>query len=408
MATTSFYLDCRRKPEGVHSLRISVCHHTKTASYPLGVRIRKDQWNSVTHTIVNHPEAKYWNNFIYRRKVAVDTLILKLEDEDSRKLTSMTAVELRDYLSSLLQPTVKPRVKRKRENSSSSFLKWFDRYTARKSGRTREIYVATRKRLVSWLGERSLARVRFEDIKVSWLEDFEDFLSKTAGANANAIHFRNIRAVVNYAISNEVTTYYAFRRFKIKSKVTRKRNFDVDTLRRIFDYRCSDEWQQRCLDYFKLSFMLIGINVVDLYGVSEVKHGRIEYVRSKTHRTYSIKIEPEAMCIIERYSGGKRLLNFTDGYKNYRYFYNALCKGFKAIKEQLGLDDFTTYWARHSWATIAASLDIPKETIAAGLGHGGNTVTDIYIDYDMRKVDDANRKVLDYVLYGRRPSPFTP
>ena len=64
--------------------------------------------------------------------------------------------------------------------------------------------------------------------------------------------------------------------------------------------------------------------------------------------------------------------------------------------------NLTTYWARHTWATIAASLDIPKETIAAALGHGGNTVTDIYIDFDQRKVDEANRKVIDWALYGKK------
>ena len=42
------------------------------------------------------------------------------------------------------------------------------------------------------------------------------------------------------------------------------------------------------------------------------------------------------------------------------------------------------------------------DTIAHALGHGGNTVTDIYIDFDQSKVDDANRRVLDWVLYGRR------
>ena len=54
-------------------------------------------------------------------------------------------------------------------------------------------------------------------------------------------------------------------------------------------------------------------------------------------------------------------------------------------------------WALHTSATIASSLDIPKETIAAALGHGGNTVTDIYIDFDQKKVDEANRKVIDHV-----------
>jgi integrase len=57
----------------------------------------------------------------------------------------------------------------------------------------------------------------------------------------------------------------------------------------------------------------------------------------------------------------------------------------------------TIYWMRHTWATLAAELDIPKETIAAALGHGGNDVTDIYIRFDQRKVDKANRQVIDYV-----------
>lgn len=36
------------------------------------------------------------------------------------------------------------------------------------------------------------------------------------------------------------------------------------------------------------------------------------------------------------------------------------------------------------------------------IGHGGHSVTDIYIDFDQRKVDDANRRVIDWVLYGRK------
>lgn len=56
------------------------------------------------------------------------------------------------------------------------------------------------------------------------------------------------------------------------------------------------------------------------------------------------------------------------------------------------------YWARHSWATIAASLDIPNETIAAALGHSyGNRVTSIYINFDEKKIDAANRSVLNLI-----------
>lgn len=61
--------------------------------------------------------------------------------------------------------------------------------------------------------------------------------------------------------------------------------------------------------------------------------------------------------------------------------------------------DLTTYWSRHTWATIASALDIPMELIGRALGHSwvNKTITSVYIDFDMRKVDDANRKVIDAV-----------
>ena len=62
----------------------------------------------------------------------------------------------------------------------------------------------------------------------------------------------------------------------------------------------------------------------------------------------------------------------------------------------------TSYYARHSWATIASKIGIQRDTIAHALGHGEETVTDIYIDFDEKLVDEANRKVLDWVLYGKK------
>ncbi len=47
-------------------------------------------------------------------------------------------------------------------------------------------------------------------------------------------------------------------------------------------------------------------------------------------------------------------------------------------------------------------MDIANETIAEALGHEyGNRITNIYIRKNQKKVDIANRKVLDWVLYGK-------
>lgn len=73
-------------------------------------------------------------------------------------------------------------------------------------------------------------------------------------------------------------------------------------------------------------------------------------------------------------------------------------RSLKELGSSIGYPELTTYWARYSWATIAAQLDIPKETIAKALGHGSETVTDTYITFDYSKVDKANRAVIDYMM----------
>lgn len=48
-------------------------------------------------------------------------------------------------------------------------------------------------------------------------------------------------------------------------------------------------------------------------------------------------------------------------------------------------------------------LDIPKDTISEALGHEyGSRITGVYIKYNRDKVDEANRKVIDYILYNKK------
>jgi integrase len=149
-----------------------------------------------------------------------------------------------------------------------------------------------------------------------------------------------------------------------------------------------------------------------------VVDGRIEYRRAKTGKLYSIKIQPEAAALLEKYKGKKHLLNVFDRCSNYKAYQGTMNNALRRIgapqvdkqgqvvKAKNGQakmaplqKDLSIYWARYSWATYAADLDIPKDTISEALGHShGAKVTGVYIKYNRDKVDAANRKVIDYVL----------
>lgn len=399
MANLKIYLDIRHisvktKEAG---LKVTVFHHGRTAYIALGISLKPENWDATNCLVVKHPRRKTLNEEIKTKMAEYQLIFAQIVAKYD--VDNLSVNELKDML-------VDWKNSDKIRIDDDCVMSVFQRFMEHKTGRTKNLYQCTEKKIRAFWGKEA-DRLRFEQVNVEWLHRFNDYLAQTApSANARSIHMRNFRAVFNYAIGNEITTNYPFRRFKIKSEPTRKRNFDVETLRAIFNADVLDPWMEKYRDLFKLTFMLIGINFVDLCNLSDVRNGRIEYIRAKTHKPYSIKLEPEIEEIIGKYRGDNRLLNYMDTYKDYRSFYMNTCTGLKAIRERLveknvvNIDTLTTYWARHSWATIAASLDIPKETIAAALGHSSHTVTDIYIEFDYHKVDEANRRVLNWVLYG--------
>lgn len=287
---------------------------------------------------------------------------------------------------------------------------------SRNAERTKEIYKTTLNKILTF--DKNAASMSFEDINKDWLISFDNFLKKEGlKKNSRNIHFRNIRAVINDAIDNEITTHYPMRKMNINPEETEKRSLTIGELRLLFDYPVK-KWQQKYLDYFKLTFYLIGINPVDLCNCKkeDVKDGRLIYKRRKTGKLYSIKIEKEAQDIIDRYSGEKLLVNFSERMTNYKTFVSRANKALKKIgivnmvynsslskKNKFEykplFNSLSIYWARHTWATLAYSIGISDELIAAALGHShGNRTTSIYIDKSIANIDDVNRKVIDYVL----------
>ena len=58
-----------------------------------------------------------------------------------------------------------------------------------------------------------------------------------------------------------------------------------------------------------------------------------------------------------------------------------------------------TYYARHTWATLAYEIGISTDIVSQALGHSAaNRTTLVYIKFDQEKVDRANRQVIDYIF----------
>ena len=294
--------------------------------------------------------------------------------------------------------------------------------TGRRSGRGTvegcfNDYVETKGSSYSRMFERTCGKVLsfdpnvdLESVDKRWLERFARWL-ESGGANVNGVahHMRNLRAVFNFALDEGLTQNYPFRKYKIRREQTRKRDMTVEQLRTLRDYPC-EAFQQKYVDLFFLMIYLCGINAGDLFLLKEknINNGRIEYYRQKTKKYYSIKIEPEAEVIINKYRGKNWLLDMMDTNVDYSQPLKRMNQQLKKIGMTYNeggkwtggalFPGISSYYARHSWASIAAEIDVPMDVIAQALGHSTPYMTtDIYVNRRLRKIDEANRRVIDYV-----------
>lgn len=404
--SVSIYLDTRTTPKGKPApIKVAVRRKGTTSFINTEIKVLPECWDRKNLQVIKHPNAKRINLLLTNKRLAVETAILRLME--AGELSSLNARQLRDKVQMLIDPDAMARA-----SDSRLFRARFLRYTGLKSNKnTRWLYERTMKKLEAF--DPKIGTRKFEDITKDYLQNFENWCAKTEKKNSRNIHLRNIRTVFNDAIDAEITIFYPFRKYSIKPEATRKKALTVDQLRDLATCAC-EPYQEQYRDMFLLMFMFRGVNAGDLFLAkpSDIQDGRFDYRRNKVGTLFSVKVEPEARAILDRYRGKGYLLNPMDAYSDYRDYLHHLNDALKAIGRTTGkrgkaskdgkFPGLSSNWARHTWATVASRIDIPKEVISKALGHSfGLSVTDIYIDFDGSKVDDANRKVIDYILYGK-------
>lgn len=392
MAKTSIYLDIRSAKEGRPApLKISVSAGGSTCYISLGVSVLPSQWDSSRLTIVKHPRKDALNDFVTRKLLDCREAMLAV----GRR--GMSAAQLRDA------------ILRRLEGDSPLLEERIEKYMS--SCRTE----GTRKTFAELLADlRKLdpgfSSLRMDDVDKAYLVKLEEKMARTKSVNSRSVRMRSLRAVFNAAIDEGVTENYPFRAFKIRSEATRKRALTASELRTLRDYPC-EPYQEEYRDMFFLMLYLRGINAADLFEAppDAIRDGRLEYVRKKTHKEYSVKVEPEAAGLLEKYKGEKHLVSPLDRYSNYKDYLHHMNDALKAIGRPLGkrgkaegeglFPGLSSYWARHTWATLAYEAGVPVDVIGQALGHSdkAHAVTMIYIRPDQRKADEADRKVIDYI-----------
>jgi integrase len=272
--------------------------------------------------------------------------------------------------------------------------------------RTSETYAAT---LSSFMKFREGQDILLYEVDSDTMMLYEAWL-KGKGVCPNTISFymRILRAVYNRAVEKElVEQKHPFKHVYTGIDKTVKRAVPLKAIKRIKEL---DLTLKPHLDYardlFLFSFYTRGMSFIDMAYLkkSDLKNGVLTYRRKKTNQQLTVKWEKYMAEIVAKYndcSTTQYLLPIItnpllDERKQYR---NAIYRVNTALKEVARLVNLsiplTMYCARHGWASVAKSKNIPLSVISEGMGHDSEETTRIYLaSLDSDVIDQANSLIL--------------
>ena len=272
--------------------------------------------------------------------------------------------------------------------------------------RTSETYTAA---LASFMKFREGQDILLCEIDSSTMMLYEAWL-KGKGICPNTISFymRILRAVYNRAVEKELTEQkHPFKHVYTGIGKTVKRAIPLKAIKHIKELDLTlKPHLAYARDMFLFSFYTRGMSFIDMAYLkkSDLKNGIITYRRRKTGQQLTVKWEKCMEDIIAKYGENTTTRYFlpiitnpcSDERKQYR---NAICRINVALKEVANLAGLhiplTMHVARHCWASVAKSKNIPLSVISEGMGHDSEETTRIYLaSLDTNVVDKANSLIL--------------
>lgn len=273
--------------------------------------------------------------------------------------------------------------------------------------RTSEAYATT---LNSFRRFREDKDVPLDMIDSDMIQAYEASLRRNGiSPNSSSFYLRNLRAVYNRAVERKLTQQqFPFKHVYTGVDKTIKRAVPLKVIRQIKELDLSlNPSADFAKDMFLFSFYTRGMSLVDMAYLrkKDLANGVLSYRRRKTGQQLFIKWENLMQEIVDKYNTGDSIYPLPiikphsriEERTQYIYAGHNINRSLKVIGLKLVLPlPLTMYVARHSWASIAKSKDVPLSVISEGLGHDSEATTRIYLaSLDNIAIDKANSMILN-------------
>lgn len=231
--------------------------------------------------------------------------------------------------------------------------------------------------------------------------------------NTTSFYLRILRSVYNRAVESGLTEQNnPFRRVYTGVDKTPKRAISLKEIKKIKELDLSDTpTLDFARDIFLFSFYMRGMSFIDIAYLKKknLSNGFVVYNRRKTGQQMVVKWEKSMAEIVNKHENVNTMfllpiISVQDGTERKQYLNKMLLvnRYLKKVAELAGIGiPLTMYVARHSWANIAQSKNIPLKAISLGMGHDNEETTRIYLSSIQTDViDNANSKILSLLDKG--------
>jgi integrase/recombinase XerD len=383
-AEASIYLDeSRPKQNGKCSVKIRITFLRKRKYFSTGIELEPEEFQKVMHAERRTSEQKET-----LRKIKVRL------DKAENVLSNLPVFTFSSFEESYLE----------QRNTRSSVSFAFDKYIQQLRNEDRigtaVSYECARNSIAQFN-----ANLTFAEVTPELLKKYErTMLQQGKSISTIGIYLRSFRAIYND--QNIDKSLYPFGEQKNKYSIPTGRNvkkaLTIEEIAKIYNYAApSGSTKEMAKDYWLFLYLCNGMNVKDfcLLKWSNIDGQMLNYNRAKTQRSrkesklISVALKPETMDIIKKWgqpSISKDAYIFPHlkpkmGAEGERAIYQQLTKTInkymKRISSELNLDkEVTTYFARHSFATVLKRSGAKIEMISELLGHSSVDITENYLD----------------------------
>lgn len=381
-AHTAIYLDTNRpKKNGLCSVKIKVTYNRKRKYYSTGIDLKLDEFEQILFGRRKTSEQK-----------ATNKKISYFEDKANDVIKNLHVFSFDAFQENFLDD-------RNTANSVSfAFDKYIDELKFESRLGTASSYECAKNSISQFRSD-----LTFAEITPDFLKKYQKWmLNNRRSISTVGIYLRSLRAVYNKQKIDKSAYPFEKGKYVIPTSKNTKKALTLDEIGKIYNYDApTNSVMEMAKDYWIFMYLSNGMNVKDLCLLKwqDIDGNMLTYKRAKTGRnsterkTISVALKADSFEIIKKWSipslnkeayifphfGHK--MDAVQMRKTGKQLIKKINKYVKRIAAAEGINKtVTTYYARHSFATVLKRSGVQTEMISELLGHSSMSVTESYLD----------------------------